>query len=270
MRKFTVILLSFSFFVGIAFSAPLVICNGTSDPVWSSVIKGVIMALEEEGKQYNFSSKCFYSFSYGNETFSLKDMLPDEETEVKGIEGLVEGKTLAIIYEEGFADIVEKLKEALSDKEIPVIHTVEELKGKYRTLVNELIKLSEEEKRIDTLIFLGSYREALIFVPFFRIFHPSPKVVGSWRMASGLMFSYRRFMSKVVFFDYYFPWEADIPVRGFVLKYRKRYSQMPDRFSFLGYSFVKNGFRRDLSYKIIKVRTLPYLVPPFGSLEATR
>ena len=270
MKKFTVILLSFSFFVKAALSSPLVICNGTSDPVWSSVTKGIIMALEEKGEQYTFSKECFYSFSYGNETFSLKDVLPDEEEEVKGIEGLVEGETLAILYEERFADIAEKLKEAFSDKEILVIHTVEELKGKYKTLVDELIRLNEEEKKIDTLIFLGSYREALIFVPFFRVFHPSPKVVGSWRMASNLMFSYRRFMGKVIFFDYYLPWEADVSVRGFVLKYRKRYSQMPNRFSFLGYSFIKNGFRRALSYKIIKVRTLPYLVPPFGSLEATR
>lgn len=279
MRRFTVTLFIFSLFFILVIPSAYPFGNGTDNQItvckahtsrWNDFIKGLKLSLREKGIELLEAENCTREeLSFNNETASLESLLPSIPEETEHIVPLVTGNNVAVIYRkrENLLAKVLILELEKQGKKVVLDAGFQDSKSvSYKSLINNLLQLKKKKINIDTLVFIGSYKEATLFVPFFRIFSPKPTVVGTWRISSVYMFSYRKFMKKLVFYDWYTPFEPLMSERKFCLTYQKRYKEPPSRYAFLGYrlglniaSQKKLAVKRE--YKLIKLKNLPRLAP---------
>ncbi len=293
MKRFTVILLSFSLLVGTAFA--LRVCA----PVGASFrqleeLNGLELALEEEGLGVSRGFNCTKTEVElgGLGAISPEDLLPPLDVEVEQLLSLRLGSVFAVVYPEDEASFARVLVGRLEEEggEVALVYPYRPGLNNYRDILDALIKVKDEgKKHIDTVFFLGAYREAILIIPFFRIFKPFPRIAATWRIYDSLMFAYRSFMRTVVFYEWFAPWLPLIHVRGFEIAYRRAYGRYPSRWAALGYDTgkivakailhgsdvrrvrvvgvtgiwgVDEGFRPLRVYVPVRVRELPHLPPP--------
>ncbi|NPA15152.1 MAG: hypothetical protein GXO44_01225 [Deferribacteres bacterium] len=244
--------------------------NATSSH-WEEFVKGLKLSLKNKKLEMVETENCTRNqISFNNETLTLQDALPSIPEEIEHIIPLVKGSQIAIIYrlEDSLLSRVLSLELGKEGKKIVLDMGFREGENNnYRNLINSLLQLKKNGANVDTLIFIGNYKEATLFVPFFRIFSPSPVVVGTWRISSPYMFSYRKFMKKLVFYDWYVPYKPLMPYRKFCLAYKKEYKTLPSRYAFLGYELGKEMAQSGKMevkrvYHLIELKSLPRLVPP--------
>ncbi len=277
MKRFTVILFVFSI-VSLCFCQQAVykansvlICeslNNTSEK-WKEFLKGLKLSLEKEKISFSFLENCTENqIHFGNETLTDQDLNPSISEEIEHIIPLIEGENIAIVYRDDQSLLAKILALKLEEEGKKTVFEMgfQTEKTDYRKIVASLLELKKNNLNIDTLVFIGNYREATLFVPFFRIFSPSPKVVGTWRISSTYMFPYRKFMEKLIFYDWYTPFEPLIPHRKFCLIYRKTYKKLPTRYAFLGYSLglqiaTSGSLTFQRKYQLIELRKLPRIAP---------
>ena len=288
MRRFTAILLSISLFVLPSFAVQLCIPVGAGPREFEEA-NGVELALDEASIPYTRSFNCTkVTVFYQQNALEVESLLPSTEEEVAQLLSLIEGSNVAIVYPERMSYWIPKIKGKLEGRSVVFEYPYVEGKSNYSDILGALIKIKESGIHIDTVIFLGRYREAILIIPFFRIFKPFPVIAATWRIYDSLMFAYRSFMRTVVFYEWFYPWVPLIHVREFVIKYLKQFGHLPGRFAALGYdagSLVAKAFEEgalvgDVSiigvtglkrvtplgpfrvYKLVRLKDLPHLPPP--------
>ncbi len=275
MKRFTVILFAFSLLLSsVSHGIEIFICTSSNEtsPQWAEFLEGLKLKLEQSSIPYHITDNCTQpeTLSLENETVSFYSLLPTTKEEVDKIMSLIEGENIALIYKQNWNEVAYNLLEKLQKENKKIVFEYEYGLNKtdYRKIIDLLVELKQNRVNIDSLIFIGNYKEATFFVPFFRIFSPSPKVVGTWRISSTLMFPFRKFMDKLIFYDWYLPFQPIINIRGFNLLFKEKYNKLPNRFSFLGYEAGKYiAEHKTLPTKIIKeyetirLKELPRLAP---------
>ena len=288
MRRFTAILLSISLFALPSLAVQLCVPVGAGRREFEEA-NGVELALDEASIPYTRSFNCTrVTVFYQQNALEVESLLPSMDEEVAQLLSLVEGDNVAIVYPERMSHWVLEIKNKLEGRDVVLEYSYVEGKSNYSDILDLLIKIKESGVHIDTVIFLGRYREAIFIIPFFRIFRPFPVIAATWRIYDSLMFAYRSFMRTVTFYEWFYPWVPLIHVREFVIKYLKQFGHLPGRFAALGYdagSLVVKALEEgalvgDVSiigvtglkrltltgpvrvYRLVRLRDLPLLPPP--------
>ncbi len=275
MSVFTAILLSFNL--------ALQVCM----PVGASYhqaqeLNGIELAFKEAGiplKRYLGCKKVEIKLPSG-ETISPDDLLPTWKEEANELANLISKQHVAIIYRRDFKGLAKMVEETIRNKGISVVLTYSYPKEKknFLDLLERLIDLKDNKKiHINSVVFLGTYKEAVLIMPFFRIFRPFPKVAATWRIYHPLLFAYRSFLETTTYYEWFPSWLPIITIRGFIINYIKTYKHPPTRFAALGYDAAQMAIyavRNDVkiekakvnritaNYLKVNIKNLPKLVPP--------
>ena len=288
MKRFTAILFIISLLPKLGFAINVCVPVGASQEQLET-FNGIELALKEHRISYTRTFNCTdVSISLSNNaTLKLSHFLPSPQEEVRQITELLSAQNIALIYNEKYNQLADMLLEELSSNNLqPVlIYSYPDEKKNFLDLLKTLIELKEQQhQEIDGVIFIGSYRKAILIMPFFRIFRPFPQVVATWRIYDPLMFAYRSFMKTTEYYEWFPSWLPLLPIREFVLKYLTQYKSLPTRFAALGYdmgtiaasverqeniAFTVTGITQlnqdyipERSYYLVRLRDLPRLAPP--------
>ncbi len=284
MRRFTAILLSISL-ASAAWALEVCVPPGASTRQLQE-LNGVELALEEEGVPFTRSFNCTQvELRYPGGVLKVDSLLPSADEEASQIASLVDGSRVAVVYSDNLEELASKVVSLIGEERVLFEYRYRPGEKNYSDILRPLVELKDvNRQRIDTVVFLGGYQEAILILPFFRIFHPFPKVVASWRIYHPLIFAYRSFMNTVVFYEWCPLWEPLIHIRGFVVRYLQKYRKVPTRFAALGYDaarIVVKALEENLPveqvrilgvtglislgrrvYLLVKVRNLPRIPPP--------
>ena len=237
MRGFTAILLSISL---VSLCHALEVCLPPGAPARQlQEYDGVELFFADMGVGFDRSFNCTrIEIRSRAGVLSPEDLLPSPEREVDQILSLVgDAENVALVYRADLGYLAEPILDRLKTKDVlRFVYSYERGKRNFTDILRPLVELKDlQRERIDLVIFLGSYREAILVMPFFRIFKPFPRVVSTWRIYDPLMFAYRSFMRTVKYYEWFPSWLPVIHIRGFVIRYLKRYHRLPSRFAALGY-----------------------------------
>ncbi|BAT72533.1 hypothetical protein TST_1749 [Thermosulfidibacter takaii ABI70S6] len=299
MKRFTAILLSISLlFLATSHSYAVTVCfpaGATQEQL--EELNGIELAFKEHKITLSREIGCkdvLIKLSE-NKTIAVSSLLPTLQEEAEQVLSLIKGDKIAIVYDNSYQELEDVVVNKLLETNLQPILTYSfpKEKNNFMDLLQLLIDLKENKKEtISTVIFIGTYRKAILIMPLLRIFRPFPKVVATWRIYDPLMFAYNSFMETTEYYEWFPSWLPLLNIREFVVKYLSYYKTLPSRFAALGYDAATIALRaseegkslQDVrmlgvtglkgidktglpprSYYLVDIKALPQLPPPVAT-----